>query len=347
MIDPGPTPFSSGDLGSGSEGDIEGQVYRYVTWIDDPNCPETLCPGEKDLKRVTIAIQPDHVASGGKRAYQQIQSDVVDGSVAQVEDATPQPPAASEAVPYSLSDTPCSGSSRVAPSSHPAHNTLGSCSDGVQTGATPGAPDRLFNAKKSPVPSSCTGSFDFSTDVLTQEPADEGLQMPVQPKQCAYAPSRSTAGLQVHRWVTAPVTGGDFVLDGTASLSLYSKTINNAAHTGKLCIWLFVREPTNTGGEADNLINDPASGAPYFTYSSDRTETVAVENWNSGPEWGPPHQIPLTFNDLRLEPGDRLGLALAVDVAGTPGEALQFRYDHPEHDSVLQVYTTTKATAPN
>lgn len=333
--------FSSGDLGVGAEGDIEGRISRYVTWVNDPSCPESLCPGVKDLKRVTIAIQPDNVAPGGARAYQQIQSDVVDGSVAQVKGSTPPPPAASEAVPYTLSDTPCSQSSRVAPSSHPAHNTLGPCSAGVQTGATLGAPDRLFNATRSPVPGSYTGSFDFSTDVLTQAPPDEGLQVPVQPKQCEYAPSRSTAGVQVHRWMTAPVTSGDFVVDGTASLSLYSKTINNAVHTAKLCVWLFVREPTNNGGEADNLINDTANGAPYFTYSSGQS------NWNSGPGWGEAYQIPLAFNEVRLEPGDRLGLALAVDVAGTPGEAVQFRYDHPTYDSVLQVYTTTKATAPN
>ena len=338
--------FSSGDLGAGSEGDIEGRIHRYVTWINDPACPDSLCPGVKDFKRVTIAIQADEVASGGVRAYQQIQSDLVDGSVAQVKGATTPPAANAEAIPFTLSDTPCGPGSgtRVAPSSHAAHNTLGPCSAGAQTGATLGAPDRLFNAKRSPVPSSSTGSFDFSTDVLTQAPADEGLQMPVQPKQCEFAPSRSNAGVQVHRWVTAPVTGGDFVVDGSATLSLYSKTINNAVHTGKLCIWLFARQPTVSGGEADNLFNDLANGAPYFTYSSGQ------QNWNSGPDWGTggsPYQIPLTFGEQRLQPGDRLGLAIAVDVAGTPGEALQFRYDHRTHDSVLQVYTTTKETAPD
>ncbi len=55
----------------------------------------------------------------------------------------------------------------------------------------------------------------------------------------------------------------------------------------------------------------------------------------------------MTFEELRLEPGDRLGLALAVDAAGTPGEALQIRYDHPAQETVLQVYSTTKSTAPN
>lgn len=341
VVDPGPSQFASGDLGAGAAaGDIDGKIYRYVTWVNDPNCPDSVCPGDKDFKRVTVAIKPDETAPGGVRAYQQIQSDIVDGSIAQVPGGVAPPPSPSEAVPYSLSDTPCNASARVAPSTHATHNTLGACSAGVQTQTTPGAPDRLF---KTAVPSSgaFTGSYDFSTDVITQASSDEGLQIPVQPKQCDYSPSRSDAHTQVHRWLTGPVTGSsDFVVDGVASLTLYSKTINDAVHTGKLCVWLFAREPTSAGAEADTLVTDATAGTSYFTYSSGAT------NWNSGAAWGAPYQIPLTFEELRLEPGDRLGLALAVDAAGTPGEALQIRYDHPDYESVLQVYSTTKATAP-
>ncbi len=341
VVDAGPEAFSAGDLGVGAAGDVSGQIFRYVNWINDPECPESVCPGSKDFKRITIAIKLDTTAPGGARAYEQVQSDVVDGSVAQVEGGVPPPPSPAEAVPYSLSDTPCNLSARVAPTTHAAHNTLGPCSAGAQTGLTAGAPDRLF---KAPVPNTAafTGSFDFSTDVTTLAPSDQGLQMPVQPKQCDFSPSRADAHYQVHRWLTAPVTGSsDFVIDGVASLSLYSKTINDAVHSGKLCIWLFTREPTATGGEADNLVIDSTTGSTYFTYSSGATD------WNSGSPWGAPYQIPLTFQELRLEPGDRLGLALAVDAAGTPGEALQFRYDNPNQESVLQVYSTTKATAPN
>lgn len=340
VVNPGPTPFVSGDLGTGAQGDVNGKIYRYVTWINDPDCPESVCPGSKDFKRVTIAITLDTTSAGGVRGYQQIQSDIVDGSIAQQPGGVPGPPSPSEAVPYSLSDTPCSSNTRLSPSSHPTHNTLGPCSAGVQAGATPGAPDRLF---KTAVPNSgaFTGSWDFSTDVVTQAPTDQGLQMPVQPKQCDFSPSRSDAHYQVHRWLTAPVSSsGDFVVDGVATLTLYSKTINDAVHTGKLCLWLFTRELTGGGTEADNLVTDSTTGSTYFTYSS------GTGSWNSGSPWGAPYQIPLTFEELRVEPGQRLGLALAVDAAGTPGEALQFRYDNPNQESVLQVYSTTKATAP-
>jgi len=131
VVDPGPTPFSSGDLGPSSDGDIEGQIYRYVTWINDPSCPETICPGARDMKRVTIAIQADAVAPGGERAYQEIHSDVVDGNISQVEGQPVPPPAKAEAIPYTLSDTTCDRNSRVEPSSHETHNTLGSCAPGV------------------------------------------------------------------------------------------------------------------------------------------------------------------------------------------------------------------------
>ena len=102
-----------------------------------------------------------------------------------------------------------------------------------------------------------------------------------------------------------------------------------------------MREPANTGGEADSLVTDATTGSTHFVYTS------GADDWNSASSWGAPYQIPLTFEELRLEPGDRLGLAIAVDAAGTPGEALQFRYDHPNFESVLQVYSTTKPTAPD
>ncbi len=199
---PGPTPFSSGNLGTGSAGDVDGQIYRYVTWINDPELPRVRLPGAPGLQAGHDRDRGRHARrAGGDRAYEQIQSDVVDGSVAQQPGGVPPPPSPSEAVPYSLSDTPCSQSTRANPSTHATHNTLGPCSAGVQSGQHPGAPDRLFKAAV-PSTGAFTGSYDFSTDVLTQSPTDEGLQLPVQPKQCDFSPSRSDGHTQVHRWIT-------------------------------------------------------------------------------------------------------------------------------------------------
>src|SRR5688572_11409099 len=46
-IDPDPTSFASGD--------IEGTVSRYVVWANDTRCPDSVCPGAQDIKRVVVA----------------------------------------------------------------------------------------------------------------------------------------------------------------------------------------------------------------------------------------------------------------------------------------------------
>jgi hypothetical protein len=311
-INPGPEPFASGD--------VTGNIYRYVTWVNDLSCPPALCPGAEDFKRVTIVAQVDSTAAGGERTYQEIQSDVVDGNLKQENGGNPGTPATAEPVAYHLSDTPCDQSAAAPPSSHLAHNTLGACSAGMQTGTTPGAPDRMFRESLTDT----VGEFDLSLDVLTAQPADVGLQVPVQPKECDYAPLRAAAPLQVHRWVTAPVTGTEnFVLDGSATLAIWSRTINDAAHSGRLCMWLFTREPTVAGGEADNLIPDPSTGASYFVYSE--------PNWSSS-SWSR-YSIPIQFEELALQPGDRLGLAIAV----TPPERRARRSSSPMTFTALRL----------
>ena len=39
---------------------LSGSVYRYVTWVDDPNVP-----GTQDAKRVTIAVTANNTYTGG------------------------------------------------------------------------------------------------------------------------------------------------------------------------------------------------------------------------------------------------------------------------------------------
>ena len=56
-LSPAPTPFESGD--------VSGTIHRYVVWVNDPKCPEALCPGAQDLKRVIVAATLDDTASGG------------------------------------------------------------------------------------------------------------------------------------------------------------------------------------------------------------------------------------------------------------------------------------------
>ena len=69
-VDPGPDPFTSGD--------VTGIVYRYVVWKNDDPCSEADCPGEQDLKRVIVVVSIDESASGGDRAYREVQTDFGD-----------------------------------------------------------------------------------------------------------------------------------------------------------------------------------------------------------------------------------------------------------------------------
>jgi prepilin-type N-terminal cleavage/methylation domain-containing protein len=44
-------------------GTIRVKVYRYVTWRNDPRCPDSTCPGDQDTKRITVAVVPDEAGS--------------------------------------------------------------------------------------------------------------------------------------------------------------------------------------------------------------------------------------------------------------------------------------------
>jgi len=47
-VAPGPETFAAGST--------QITVYRYLSWRNDNRCPDAVCPGEKDSKRITIAV---------------------------------------------------------------------------------------------------------------------------------------------------------------------------------------------------------------------------------------------------------------------------------------------------
>lgn len=324
----GPEPFTSGD--------VNGNIYRFVVWQDDVNCAAR-CPGSQDLKRVIVAVRLNGVPVSPESPYHEIQSDLIDPLDNAEANLPPpgNPPVSAEQ--FSLSDTACEQSSRLAiTGDHDAHNTLGVCSDGLQTGATAGAPDTLF---RGPPPASQVDFYDYATDL---EPAvnpndDRGLQLERSPAPgCEYAPTGNGAHHLVHRWVTPPMPI-NFVLEGDATLDLYTRTLNDAVHPGKICVFLFRREDTVLGGAEDELLVD-ANGAPnqYFTHSE--------ATWPRSATPGSFGQVtvPLKFDVTVVPTGQRLGIAITVENAGTQGaEALEFAYDHPSRQSRLEVQTAT------
>jgi prepilin-type N-terminal cleavage/methylation domain-containing protein len=75
VVTPGPIPFK--------EGNVSGELYRYVVWRNDPQCPESenghedFCPGHKDYKQIVVAAKLDKPSSqSAERNYVEVQSQV-------------------------------------------------------------------------------------------------------------------------------------------------------------------------------------------------------------------------------------------------------------------------------
>ena len=330
-------------------GDITGTMRTYVVWIDDPKCPDALCPGAQDLKRVVVTGSLDNTPSGGSRSYQELQTDIVDPDVSPVED--PVPPGGGDEGSFAtfwLTDTTCDHTTRQSlAGDHLTHNTLGTCGEpgeGMKTGDTPGAPDLMFfdpPPLAQDLPPDQQPLYDYSTDVepVTGEANDRGLQIRHSGLPgCVFSPSivDGTPGQKVHRWVSPPIPNNlQLLLDGEATLSLWTRTLNAAEHPGRICVFLFARKLNLQGQPVDVMMaNQDIVDATWFPHEE---ETWPRENWAE-------ISIPMDFvyAGSALLPGERLGLAISVEKSGTnPGDGLEFMYDHPSFDSRLQVKTST------
>jgi hypothetical protein len=348
VIDPAPTPFTSGD--------VHGTIYRSVVWENDPSCSEAQCPGNQDLKRVIVAVRADVTGSGGSRPYQEFQTKVVDPN-ARTPTGVPCPAASCSGAPkpwtFFLTDTSCHQSSRQPiTGEHATHNTRGACtvagSDNQHTGNTPGSPDLMYPS--APVLDPESPLYDYANDVEPPvDPLDDkGLQMlPQSSAGCAIDSLGVSVGdllgdqkwRKVHRWLSQPMPGGvDIQLLGGPDnyLDLWTQTVNGVAYSGKICFWLFERHTNILGIPIDTPavnLDPPLLNATYFTYSQSTWPTT----------WTELH-IPINFSlNLHLLPNSRLGLAIAIDRSGTGDgtQGLQFMYDEPSFDSRLELKTNS------
>jgi prepilin-type N-terminal cleavage/methylation domain-containing protein len=344
VVNPGPTSFSSGD--------VSGKIYRYVVWRNDEKCG-TGCPGGQDFKQIVVVVKMDALASqGGERGYVEVQSDFVDPTDSPKSD--PLPASNGQVVTaqqFFLTDTPCSSGGTTARQAisgdHLLHNTLGTCASGAQVERTVGAPDALLlGGPPDPAPEDPNDPllYDYSSDsYLEPTPnTDKGLQIRRDEKVsgCLYSPAKETASLdpqsQIHRWVTDPFSSG-FTLSGKITLEFYTRSINEAQHKGTLCVFLFKRHETGSPPTAeDAILANAKGGAGYWTFTPEGNA-----NWPST-EW---KRIRLTMEFLSppytIPAGDRLGVALSVERANTPAEAIQIMYDHPQYPARLEVDTNT------
>ncbi|HWO83153.1 MAG TPA: hypothetical protein VNM38_05115, partial [Solirubrobacterales bacterium] len=349
------SPQSDFTSGNPSSGGIEGTIYRYVVWRNDTSCPETQCPGEQDYKQVVVAVQPKGLVGEGERGYVEVQGKRIDPEALNETPASGEPGEEGEvgtstAQQFYLSDTTCSASGvttrQTISSDHLLHNTLGTCASGLQTGKTIGAPDTLLLAgPPDPDPENdlVPAFYDYSDD-LYLEPTpdtDKGLQIRHDDSEgCNYDPTgTSNPESQVHRWVSDPMSKA-FVMNGSLTLEFYTRTLNDAIYTGRLCIYLFDR--SETGGEkpvAKDVFLKDKTGTPYWIYEPGD----GVGFWPRNMWTKIRRQMELADAPYVIQPGHRLGVALSVDIANTTGDALAIMYDHPNYPTRLEVQTTASS----
>jgi type II secretory pathway pseudopilin PulG len=330
-VNPGPTPFTSGD--------VSGKVYRYIVWRNDERCSETNCPGKQDYKQIVVAVRIDSAANQpGERGYFEVQSNFINPKDNKEHD--PQPSCSGcgvvTAQQFFLSDTPCSSSPptirQEITGSHLLHNTLGRCSNGLQYEATEGAPDALvLSAPPDPAPEDLSNppEYDYSSDTyLNLTPhTDTGLQIRKEGEGCNYKPAGKTylPSSLVHRWVTDPMAT-NFVMTGKATLQFYTGALGTSTAGGQACIYLFRR---HEGGDAP--LKDSLTEKEYWTWSPSL-------NWPQ--EWTKV-RLPLSFASETIPAGDRLGVALSLEAKATVADGVSFMYDHPTYLTRLEVDTST------
>jgi Tfp pilus assembly protein PilE len=364
------SPESEFITGDQEHGGIKGTIYRYVVWRNDPSCPE--CEGEHDYKQIVVAVKPTRtVSQGGEAGYVEVQSAVTapggeseatkqrhEEEEKEREEQEEQEQEEKEqngtgdvtAQQFYLSDTACSATGTTKRQSivsdHLLHNTLGTCASGLQTGSeNPGAPDALLlNGPPDPAPldESLPALYDYSDDFYLEPTpdTDKGVQiLRDDTSGCHYDPTGVThPEAQVHRWVTDPMPKA-FEMGGKVTLEFYTRTLNDALYTGTLCVYLFQRVESETaqGPEAtDEFFFDEQTGNPYWTYEPEGNGYWPRNSWTKvrlTMEFENPPEV--------IDKDRRLGVALSVDRANTPGDAIPVMYDHPNYPSRLEVDTTT------
>jgi len=334
-IAPGPTPFTSGD--------VKGKVFRYIVWRNDEKCPETKCPGKQDYKQIVVAVKLDTPPSqAAERGYFEVQSNFVNPKDNAEKDPTPNASGnVVTAQQFFLTDTPCSPTGATVRQSisgnHLLHNTLGTCASGLQTGSTPGAPDALLLGTP-PDPDYedpyNPAEYDYSNDSYLDTTPDAGTGVQIikdDTPTCHFQPTgTSNPQSQVHRWVTDPMAK-QFEMTERATLQFYTESIKGSSAPGMACVYLYKWKE----GGSPKLLTNTLGGTAYWTYSPPNNA-----NWPS--EWTKVRlTMPFNASPVKIEPGERLGLALSVERANTGGDALSFMYDHPTYPARLEVDTST------
>ena len=361
VVDPkkeGVSSESPFNVGSPEGGGVSGTVYRYVVWRNDDSCPETQCEGE-DYKQLIVAVKPSTPGNQtSERGYVEVQSEFVDpdelpeppppddeGEPGEEEEPEPEEGSDITAQQFFLSDTPCA---KTAPTvraeilgDHLLHNTLGTCADGSQTGSTQGAPDALLlGAPPDPAPADEFNPllYDYADDFYLEPTpdTDRGLQIRRDDTiGCNFEPAGSAnPESQIHLWVSDPMPV-NFEMTDKATLEFSTRTLNDALHTGTLCVFLFKRsENPTTGKPTDTRLVNSETGEEFWEFTPDSNAYWPRFGWQK-------ERLTMFFEGApyTILEGERLGVALSVERVNTPADAIPIMYDHPNHPTRLEVDT--------
>jgi hypothetical protein len=322
-----------------SDGRIAGKVYRYVTAVNDPNCSDTLCPGD-DYKRVTLAVTVDNV--GGPKnpiIVSALMADpsaaiggVVDGSVNPLNSPNTQciesgvlvdcsHTIAGAVKSFYLYDTPATSTARQEISgNHATHPTVapsGTCSGSGSTSGCP-VPD-LMGPDQPPTPTVVPPVYSYSNEITGGTwPGGIVLRRDV---SCTSTPSGSD-NTKGHMWVTAPLAA-PMTVTGDASLSLSTATFNGVSAEVTLCIRFY-----NVPASITNLVtNSPtAIGTGSHTQTTWPQTATAV---------GFSMDFRGTSGNYTIPMGNRLGVRIWA--AASAGADVAAIYDHPLHPAFVQI----------
>ena len=124
----------------------------------------------------------------------------------------------------------------------------------------------------------------------------------------------------VHAWSTNLISGSAFNLSGRATVSLHTTTLGGLAGRGLLCATLIDR--TESGG----LASDTTIASTIYD----------IANWPTTVR-----RVSFTFavSPRDIAVGHRL--VLVLHVRGESANDIALLYDHPSHQSLLEIETST------
>lgn len=318
MVDPNEPPEGGGltELKSLWTADkAKGTIYRFVSWGNDPKCPESLCPGAQDVKRVTVTVS---VESPRSKVKPIVLSTVVtnpaeapvcgttNGTVDPANCSSPAtpPPGTPASTTYFLYDTPASFALRQPiTASHKVHETTKK----PDLMAGPAPPDDFPDDPALPA------LFNYSTDIGGSYPGGRAIER--DDKSCENKLAKDKKDEQL--WV-GPVLTSAVKVTGKASVSITTQTVGGVAAKGTICLDVYAANVD--GGDLKKDLTTLIGSCSYTSPAWPRVPTAI--------------SFDCTYRtDAILVPANyRIGLALAVD-RDESGANLAFLYDHPTYPS--------------